>query len=224
MIKAVIFDVDNTLLDFNASATESVKSAFKALRLDYSDDVMTTFLRVNDLLWQKIEKKEMTREELHRVRWNIVFGELKINADGATMEKLFLSRLEDFAIPIDGALDAVKYLSGKYTLYTASNAPYAQQIKRLTLSGILPYIKGIMNFESQGIHKPQKQFFEQCLATIAPVKREETVLIGDSLSADMQGGKSVGFTTVWFNPRKEKTLADICDYTVNALGEIKKLL
>lgn len=225
MIKAVLLDVDNTLLDFNLSAKETIKSAFAELGLIYTEAVFDVFLRFNNMLWGKIENKEITREELHRIRWGLIFEHMKIEADGAKMERLFLDNLENYAIPVEGALDTVKYLSERYRVYTASNAPYAQQVKRLTLSGIMPYVKGILNFESQGIHKPQKQFFKECLKAMFPAKKEEVVLIGDSLSADMKGGKGVGFTTVWFNyDRAEIPLPDICDYTVKSLAEIKDIL
>ena len=225
MIKAVLLDVDNTLLDFNKSAGETIKSAFSELGLKYSDGVFDAFLHINDMLWRNIEKKEITREELHRVRWNIIFDKLGINADGHEMERLFLTRLEDYAIPVDGALDTVAYLAGKYKLYTASNAPYAQQVKRLTLSGIIPFIERILNFEEQGINKPQKRFFEECLKAVSPAKREETAIVGDSLSADIAGGKSVGITTVWFNRNGAIcTEAGLCDYTVKSLAEIREIL
>ena len=225
MIKAVLLDVDNTLLDFNKSASETIKSAFKDLGLKYSDQIMGAFLRTNDMLWQKVETKEITRQELHRIRWNIIFAEIGINADGHEMEGLFLSRLENFAIPVDGAIDILKYLSAKYKLYTASNAPYAQQVKRLTLSGMIPYIEKILNFENQGINKPQKRFFEECLNAVSPAKKEETAIIGDSLSADIAGGKSVGITTVWFNRGGAAAPANgLCDYTVKSLVEIKAIL
>ena len=225
MIKAVLLDVDNTLLDFNKSASETIKSAFNELGIKYSADIMGVFLRVNDELWRRIETKEITRQELHRIRWNIIFNELGISADGHEMERLFLSRLENYAIPVDGAIDIVKYLSAKYKLYTASNAPYAQQVKRLTQSGIIPYIEKILNFEEQGINKPQKRFFEECLKAVSPAKKEETAIIGDSLSADIAGGKSVGITTVWFN-RGGASAPDngLCDYTVKRLAEIKAIL
>ena len=224
MIKAVLLDVDNTLLDFNLSAGETIKAAFSELGLKYSEEVFGTFLRVNDSLWQKIESKEITREELHRVRWGIVFKELNIAADGREMERLFLSGLENYAILVDGALETVKYLAGKYELYTASNAPYAQQVKRLTISGIMPYIKKILNFEEQGINKPQKQFFEECLKAMRPTTKEEIAIIGDSLSADMAGGKSVGIKTVWFNRNGGRDETRLCDATVKSLSEIKGIL
>lgn len=224
MIKAVFLDVDNTLLDFNLSAKEAIKSAFSELGLTFSDNVMPNFLNVNDELWQRIEKKELTRQELHKIRWQIVFDKLQINAVGTEMEKRFLNKLFDCAILVDGALDLVKYLSTKYDVYTASNAPYPQQVNRLTISGIMPFVKSIMNFESQGIHKPQKSFFEKCLEAVSPIKSEEIALIGDSLTADMQGGKAVGFTTIWFNRQNKESPNGLCDYTVTKLSEIKRIL
>lgn len=224
MIKAVLLDVDNTLLDFNKSADATIKSAFNELGIKYSADILDVFLRINDTLWHRIEKKELTREELHRIRWSIIFDKLGITADGHEMERLFLSRLANYAIPVDGAIDIVKYLSGKYKLYTASNAPYAQQVKRLTISGIIPYIEKILNFETQGINKPQQRFFEECLKAVSPAKKEEVAIIGDSLSADIAGGKSIGITTIWFNRTGEKPVFGLCDYTVEKLSDVKNIL
>ena len=224
MIKAVLLDVDNTLLDFNLSAKEAVKTAFGILGLEFYDGIMSVFLRTNDELWHAIERKEITRRELHEIRWRRIFSELKINADGGEMERLFLADLENHAIPVSGATDLLKYLSQKYPLFTASNAPYPQQVKRLTISGLMPYIKDIMNFETEGVHKPQKEFFERCVVAMRPAKREEIALIGDSLSADMTGGKNAGFTTVWFNPHGQVAPEGLCDFTVKDLAEIKNFL
>lgn len=223
MIKAVLLDIDNTLLDFNLSAQQAIKLALKELNGEYSEEIFRTFLRVNDELWRKIERKEITRAELHRDRWNIIFRELGALLDGAEMERLFLSYLSETAVPVDGALETVKYLAGKYKLYTASNAPYAQQVKRLTLSGIMPFITRILNFENIGVNKPQPSFFAECLRAVYPATKDETVIVGDSLSADMRGGKSVGITTVWFN-REGLAAADFCDYTIRSLAEIKEIL
>ncbi|MBQ9485486.1 MAG: YjjG family noncanonical pyrimidine nucleotidase [Clostridia bacterium] len=224
MIKAVILDVDNTLLDFNLSAKATIKAAFRDMGLTFSDQVFRTFLRVNDGLWLKIERKEITREELHATRWNIIFRELGEEADGLLTERLFLKYLEEYAIPVDGAVDLVKYLSAKYAVYTASNAPYLQQVKRLTVSGIMPYISKILSFENAGVHKPQKRFFEECLKAILPATAAETAIAGDSLSADMKGGKDVGFTTVWFNRGDKSEKPAFCDYVVKNLAEIKNIL
>ena len=226
MIKAILLDVDNTLLDFDKSATEVIKKLFSKMGLTYTDNVFRTFIRINDGLWKKIEKAEITREQLHNIRWDTVFSELGITADGKRAEKLFLDGLHSVAIPVDGAKEILGYLSAKYALYTASNAPYAQQVNRLTISGLYPFITGIMNFEKDGVHKPQREFFERCMNTLSPLKREEIALIGDSISADVKGGKEMGFTTVWFNAKgvtADEQTRKICDGIITSLSEIKEI-
>ena len=181
MIKAILLDVDNTLLDFDKSATEVIKGLFCQMGLSYTDNVFKTFININDGLWKRIERAEITREQLHNIRWDTVFGELGIKADGKRAEKLFLDGLYSVAIPVDGAKETLRYLSAKYALYTASNAPFAQQVNRLTVSGLYPFVTGIMSFEKDGVHKPQREFFEWCLDALYPVKSTEIAVIGDSL-------------------------------------------
>ena len=128
MIKAVLIDVDNTLLDFNKSAEISMKSACEKFNLPFSERFFNTFKTINDGLWQEIEKKTLTREQLHRIRWQIIFQKLGIEFDGVLFEKVFYDNLEYCAVPVDGAVDVIKYLSRKYDVYTASNSNYQLQI------------------------------------------------------------------------------------------------
>lgn len=114
----------------------------------------------------------------------------------------------------------MKYLSERYKLFTASNAPYLQQVKRLKISGIYPYINGILNFEAEGIHKPQRAFFDRCLSELKPIKREEIAIIGDSLSADIKGGKDVGISTVWFD--RKNVGADIDKWENDADNALRR--
>ena len=116
MIKAVLLDIDNTLLDFNKCSELAIKKSFLEHGLSFTNEVFPTFLRRNDILWKNIEKGEYTRELLHKERWNIIFGELGIDYDGIKIEKSFLDNLYDCVVLIDGALEIVKYLSEKYYL------------------------------------------------------------------------------------------------------------
>ena len=225
VFKAVLLDVDGTLLDFNESAKEAMVRAFNVVGVKYSEKVFITFHTVNDRLWQRIEKGEITRAELHKIRWKTIYEELGVKADYDLTERLFLAGLNEIAVPVKDALETVKYLSKKYKVYTASNAPYTQQVNRLTTSGILPYITKILNFETLGIHKPQKEFFDKCAEAVLPANKSQTVIIGDSLSADIKGGRDIGITTVWFNENGKKIAEDrIFDYEINSLKDIKNIL
>lgn len=222
-VKAVLIDIDNTLLDFNKSASESIRLAFEKFNLPFNKETFSVFKRINDGLWLEIEKGTLTKTQLHQVRFNKVLGALGIEFDGQTIEKEFLSNLKECAIPVDGAVEIVKYLSEKYLLCTASNAFYQQQIKRLTIAGIYGYVDRMFISEALGCEKPSYAFFEECFKRLDGIDKDQVVMIGDSLTADIKGGKDFGITTIWFNPEGKSKSKD-CDYVVGNLKEIKKYL
>lgn len=223
MIKAVLIDIDNTLLDFNASATLAMEESFLSHGLPFRPEMFKTFKRVNDSLWLKIEKNEITRAELHAVRFDLILKELGLNYDGKKIEKDFLSNLNHCAVKIDGAEDIMKYLSRKYVVCTASNAPTLQSKTRLAYSGLNKYVTREFISEEIGFAKPGKEFFDVCMNALSPIKKEETVMIGDSLTADIAGGVNYGLKTIWYNPNGEN-----CGFglfgEVKTLSALKKIL
>lgn len=223
MIKAILLDVDNTLLDFDLGAKEATKEAFADAGLEYSDEVHPVFTRINNGLWEDIENGLLTKEGLYQIRWQLIFDELGIRANGKEFEKLFLRRLRESAIPVDGAPELVRYLHGKYILCIASNASYDQQVKRLKKAGLYGYMRHIFISEKIGAPKPAAEFFEYCLKALSPIKREELMIIGDSLTADIDGAASFGIKSCFFNRRGIK-IKSPADFTVAELGEIKAFL
>ena len=195
MIKAVFIDIDNTLLDFNKCALWSMKKAFEDYNLNFNEQMFDTFNTVNNRLWLEIEKGDLTKEELYACRWNMIFAILGIDVDGVRFENVFYSYLTESAEPVDGALEILKYLSGKYIVCAASNASYEQQIKRLDNAGMTEYLDKIFISEQIGFSKPKKEFFEKCFEEIAPILPSEAVMIGESMTADVGGGKAAGMKT-----------------------------
>ena len=208
-IKAVFIDIDNTLLDFNKCALWSMQKAFEDYHLSFESSMFDTFNMINNRLWLRIEKGELTKEELYACRWNMIFAILGIDID---------------AEPVDGAHELLKYLHGRYIVCAASNASYAQQIKRLNNAGMTEYLDRIFISEQIGFSKPQKEFFERCFEKISPIVPSETVMIGDSLTADIEGGASFGMKTCRYNHNLTNESSDLPDFTVCSLSEIKKYL
>lgn len=223
MIKAVLIDIDNTLLDFGKSAYSAIKDGFADRRLEFNENVMNVFHSVNDFLWGKIEKGGLTKEELFDVRWKMIFEKLEINADGHEFETYFRKYLFDSAFPIDGAVDLLKYLSSKYKIYSASNGANNQQINRLTNAGMIDYMQAVFTSQALGVQKPDKVFFEKCL-DIMNCTYDEVIMIGDSLNADICGAKNVGIKTCLYSPNEDITSHNCADYIVKHLSEIKNIL
>lgn len=225
MIKAILIDIDDTLLDFQKSSMKAIEICFKNCDLPFDNNVLTVFHQINDGLWHKIEKKEITKPQLYEQRWKNIFEALNINFDGIEMEQLFRSTLSGIAEPVDNAYTLLEYLYKKYPLYAASNSSFEHQKKRMTQANMLKYFKKMYVSEFVGAPKPAKEFFDYCLNDIGNVSPHEIVIIGDSLSSDILGGVNYGLKTIWFNPSKKAINSPpFPDHTVSTLLEIQNIL
>ena len=223
-IKAVMLDIDNTLLDFHKSAEFAMEVAFKNHGLEFRPGYIKIFHEINDGLWQEIEKGTLTRERLWEIRFNKVLSALGLKGDGPKIEAEFRKILFDCAFLMDGAKELLEYLFGKYKIYAATNAIYHQQINRLTKAGIIKYFDNVFVSEKIGYQKPTKAFFDCCFSEIDKITPKETVMIGDSLTADIEGGLNYGMQTIWFNKDK-KPFGDIMPhFTICSLNQVKELL
>ena len=225
MIKAVFIDIDNTLLSFSEYVKSAMRDGFSELGIGtYTDESFATFNRINDGLWHRIEQGTLTLEELKKIRWNLIFAELGIDYDGVAFEKYFRDKLNFSAIPEDGAHEMLEYLSKKYVLCTASNGPYDQQINRLRVGGMLEYFKHNFISSKIGAQKPSHEFFEaafQELKTSLPdITPEETLIIGDSVTSDIAGGREFGMKTCLYSKKGNGN----ADYIVSDLLDVKNFL
>lgn len=223
-IKCILIDVDNTLLDFEKSSQLALIRTCEDFDMPYGDRLLEVFLKVNDAMWRQIQDGELTKAQLWERRFNAVFSELGINADGVLFETEFHNHIQTCAATVDGAVDALKYLHSKYAVYTASNASYKQQRMRLELAGMLQYIDKMFVSEHLGVQKPNVAFFEKCFEQLT-FSSEETVMIGDDLHADMLGASAYNLHTCWYNPKHLPNDENISiDIEISDLSELKFIL
>lgn len=225
-IKVVLLDVDNTLLDFNLCAKKSIIKTFSKWGIAYNESVFSAFLHVNRYLWEEIEKKNLIKEEIYALRWKMIFERVGMEGpESVLVDADFRSFMEDVAEPVEGAFELISYLAEKYTVCISSNATYNRQVKRLTMANMMQYVTLLFSSEKIGHMKPAKEFFDACLSELPSVKPEEVVVIGDSLTADVQGGNAAGMKTIWYNHDKINNNTEIVPtYTVDTLLEIRSLL
>lgn len=222
MIKAVFIDIDDTLIKWDESAYAAIKGMFEKYNLPFCENIMEVYYDISEPLWDKVGRMEMTGDELRKIRWKLIFKHLNIDFDAGKLEKdypLFLSKQCPL---VDGAREAVEYLSSKYILCAASNAPKNQQIPRLEKAGLLKYFDFVFESGEVGCDKPVPAFFEHCLEK-AGVKENEAIMIGDSLSSDVSGAKKMGFDTVFFN-QKGKVDTVGATYEISSLYQIMDIL
>ena len=137
MIKTVLMDIDNTVLDFDRCAESSIRQGLAELGIPCPEGMFPVFREINDILWREIEKGNLTRPGLRAIRWPWIFDRFAIDADGEAFEDRFVQLLWESHESVDGAEDLLRHLSARYALYAASNAPAGEQEHRLRLAGFL---------------------------------------------------------------------------------------
>ena len=211
MIKAVLIDVDNTMLDFDACVKAALRDGFAHFGLPtYEESMFPVFTRVNNGLWHRLELGELTREELLAIRFDRVFEALEIRFDGVTFEEYFRQYLFDSAIHVEGAMELLKYLSERYLLGVASNGPYEQQIHRLKISGMFPYLDHCFVSEQVAAEKPSQDFFDYCMQVMKGLRHE---------AACLGGKRFVGHSSEENFETKARILEDLQPQDVMMIGD-----
>lgn len=225
MIKNILFDLDDTLLDFHKAEAEAIRFTLKEFGIDPSDENVQLYSRINRSCWAKLETGEFTRDEVLHRRFDILFDTLGIAGDSHQTQKVYEYRLSLGAYYLDGAKELLDTLYGKYKLYLATNGIVNVQSRRIKDSGIGKYFENIFVSEKIGYNKPDKRFFDAAFSEIPQFRLDETVMIGDTLTSDILGGINAGIRTVYFNPKGRKNDTGIVpDYEIATLDEITKLL
>lgn len=229
-MKVIFIDIDNTLLSFSEYVKHTMQTGFEHFELKrYEPYMYDIFTEENNKLWHRIEQGTLVFSELEKVRWNIIFARLGIDFDGTVFEKYFRRALYDSAIPMPYADEMLRYLSGKYILCVASNGPYEQQVHRLEVVGMKRYFDYIFISEKLGSSKPSEEFFKRAFAELNSGREEvimpaDTIIIGDSLTSDIDGGRNYGMKTCFYNVGGVQSDSIKADYVIDELNEVEGIL
>ena len=225
MFQTIFLDLDDTLLDFGAAEKVAVSKAFREVGLEPTEALVRRYSELNQLQWECFERGEITRDTVLIRRFELLFEELGVDIDAYTCEDIYRGYLAVGHYFVEGAVELLEYLAPKYDLYVASNGVADTQYSRLASANISHYFKEIFISEVTGHHKPEKAYFDYCFARIPNFDPSKALIVGDSLTSDIQGGKNAGIKTCWFNPGQKKRRADIVpDYEVRSLKELQSFL
>lgn len=222
----ILWDVDQTLLDFQRSESYAVRYCFEQFGLTASDEIVRLYSEINTGFWKRIERGEINKKEALVERFRSLFKHVGIrNIDAAEFQELYAEALGSVYYFQDNSYELVKKLKGKYRQYLVTNGISCTQRKKLALSGFDQLAEDIFVSEEIGAPKPQKEYFEKCFAKIPDFCKDNTIIVGDSLSSDMLGGNRMGIATCWYNPLGlENTTEVIIDYEIKDLNEILFIL
>lgn len=226
MIRTVFLDLDDTILDFQKSERVAIRKTFEILGVPHSPEVIERYIEINVSLWQALERGELTREGVLHGRFERLYGELGITRSAKESQLLYQSLLAKEYDFLPGGKELLLALkeSGKYRLYMATNGIPEVQEPRIEKSGVGEFFDGVFISEKIGYQKPDKRFFDACFERIEGFKREEAIIVGDSLSSDIKGGINAGILTCHFNPHDKPYSQIKPDYKITNLSELIPLL
>lgn len=201
-IKHVFFDLDHTLWDFNKNSGLTFEKIFEVHKVNVIlSDFLQVYEPINFKYWKLYREEKVTKSDLRYGRLKEAFAEINIEASDELIHVLsedYLTYLTTFNHVFDGTYDILKYLAKNYNLHIITNGFEEAQEKKMNASNLRHYFKTVTNAEMVGVKKPNPKIFNFALE-LANAKPEESIMIGDSLEADIEGAINVGMQAIFFD-------------------------
>ena len=222
----LLFDFDGTLTDYEKTESWSLREAFRVTGIPYDEDrVLPEYNRINAGLWKEFEKGGISAPDLRLKRFSDLFDFCKIKADPEKISRAYMGFLSESVFLFDGTLDLLETLHRGHKIGLITNGLKEAQRKRLAISGADRYMDSVAVSDEIGIQKPDPGIFEYAMKEAGHSGKATTLIIGDSLTSDIQGGINFGIDTCWFNPKGKTADSGIKPtYEIRSLHELPVLL
>lgn len=221
----VLLDADETVYDFKRAEKTAVSLTFEQFGVDPTDEVISQYSAINLRCWKALERGELDREELKSYRFQQLFEQIGAPpADYRAVNDCYLNHLSHQAFLLDGALEFVQKLHEHCKIYLATNGLTVAQTGRFDRAAIKPYVDGIYISEQIGVSKPEKAYFDYIFRDLNITDKSRVIMVGDSLTSDMLGGRNAGLTTCHYLNGAEPSGSDLCDYEIRTYDEFFDIL
>ena len=222
----IIFDADETLFDFNKSEKVSLESTMLEFNLDYKEDYhLEIYKEINSAVWKELEKGLITQKELNALRFQRLLERLKQNINASDFAGVYIKHLSQASYLYENSFDLIETLSKAYRMVILSNGLKEVQDNRLRKSPISMFFEAIIISEEVGLAKPDPAIFQLLFDHTNITNKSTVLMVGDSLSSDVQGGINFGIDTCWYNAGENINLSKIKPtYEINRLTDLYDLL
>jgi 2-haloacid dehalogenase len=221
----LLFDADNTLLDYNQAETVALSQAFDWIGHPFTAEAADTYRQVNHRLWLAFEAGELSQELLRVRRFAQLFEALGLETDPQTASEQYLTYLGQSQHLLPGARELLASLSERYRLAMITNGLKEVQRSRLAVTGLDRLFDPIIISEEVGAAKPDRKIFDIAFEQMGHPDRSQVLMIGDGLTSDIQGGFDYGIDTCWYNPNSIVCELDITiTYEIRTLSELLPIL
>ena len=203
--KYLLWDIDGTILNFDKAEKRAIRTLFEKFNLgECTDEMLACYIQINKKYWKLLECGEMEKERILVERFVEFFEKEGIRTDVASeFNKAYQLALGDTIVFNDDALEIIKAQKKNYQIIIVTNGTAIAQKKKLERSGLDKIADNIFISEEVGYEKPSIHFFERVIAKAGIDDVSRAVIIGDSLTSDIQGGVNAGIDTCWYNPKED---------------------
>ena len=220
----ILFDIDNTLLDFSRTEAFALEQSLISNNVTFTPEHLTGYRSINHQYWQDFEAGKVTLPELKVGRFQSFLDSINLAADATEFSSMYRNYLSQGSFLLDGAEDIVKALASNYSLHIITNGFTTVQRPRLAASPITQYFESITISEEVGFKKPEPEIFDIVFEAMGNPDKSQTIIIGDSLSSDIQGGINYDIDTCWYNPDKKETPRDFkITHVISNLNELNTI-
>lgn len=222
----ILFDADHTLFDFDRTAAEALAETALTHGIAYKEEHWPIYDNINKQCWNDYENGVINRETLRTRRFALFLEEIDaMVVDLEIFAADYLNQLPSRPYFIDGALDLLHGLHGKVRLGIITNGLAEVQRPRLVATGIDRLFDVIVVSGEIGHMKPSREYFEYTHVQMIRPDGARVLVVGDSLNADIRGGRDFGFDTCWFNPAQAPNDSEIVPiFQINALHQLIAIL
>ena len=223
--QTILFDADGTLLDFDRSEYEALSDVLAEFKIPDTSENHKIYSAANAEQWKLLEKGLVTKSELRLNRFRNFLDQIGFSASESDMADCYMHALATKSYLIDGALELCEELSRSHELYIITNGFRYIQEGRFRPSAIAPFFRDVFISEVVGAEKPSPIYFDYVKAHIPHFCPETTLVVGDSLSSDIEGGIRAGLDVCWYNPRGKQAPDNMkIHYTISELSELLRIL
>lgn len=224
MYKAIFFDIDDTIFNFEKCSRKALKAACTICKLPYREETFSVFQSIDNQLWVQQKKGEISVSDVLNIRAEQITEALGRPEMSRDFQSVFSENLSAQIETEPFAAEALERLSKTVKLYAASNGILQMQISRLKKAGLLQYFSELFVSDDVGYEKPDSHFFSECVKR-SGLARKDILMVGDSLTADIAGAKCSQIDCCWYNPKEQKMPPEYTpNYTIKNLLQINDIL
>ncbi len=212
----VLLDADGTVYDFHKAEKTALKQTFYNIGIGWTEELNNLYLEENQIIWREFEQHLISAENFKTERFRRFFERagLTVQISPRQVNDIYIGYFSECGFLFDGALDFVKNLKKYCRVYIATNGLAAAQKGRYKNSGLDKVTDGM------GLRKPSADYFEYIFGRLDIKDKSRVMIIGDSLTSDMQGGKNAGITTCLYNPDYSIKDSMLCDYIARSYDDV----